>query len=843
MMVAIETLRTPWLETYAPGSVHDALIADDGSVRPRWLPLLDQLGQLGRDTLVQRADEVQHLLHENGVTYNLPNDEAGSRRQWWLDPLPLVIAPQEWQQLEQGLRQRSRLMAALLKDIYGPRRMLAEGVLPADALYANPAFLLPCDQLLAEEDPGLLLHGVDLTRDAQGHWRVLADRVQSPSGVGFALENRIAMARALPDLYRRAPLKRLAGFLSAQHHSLSSLSRLNFDHPTIALLAPGPGHDSHFEHAYLANYLNLALVEGSDLVVRDSRVWIRTLGGLQPVDVLLRHIGDAWSDPLELRGDSLIGVPGLLEAIRAGGVGVANPPGVGALEHPLIGAHLPALCKRLLGETLQIEGMERHWCGQPEGLAWAMAGFETLSFQRLDGEPGPVSPADMNEEAASRLRQAIVAQPDRYVAQQPLVAATAPFFSRDCAELSPLPFNVRCFTQAVFDTDYRFSGYDVMPGGVAWHGAPGSAMRSSQCVKDVWVTAEEPQPHVSRLRRSRQPLVVTRDGADLPSRVADSLFWVGRYGERLEGRSRLLREALYRLLEQGQEGQADETLEDLLHLLELDTSSPGELPVERFVMHRDRLMGLFHETQDGSLPMMVSRMVNNCRAVRDHLGDDAWRVFNQLRQEAVRLPNAGIDQGRRSVETVITQLAAFFGLCNETMPHHFGWRFMDIGRFLERALATLTLLRLALIDSRHAGEALWDVVLTTTDNATAYRRRYRSELHPAAILDLLLFDEANPRSVGYMFKRLERQIERLPQPSNTPYRSDEARLLIKARSALHLADLELLAKLEDDEDAKQALADLLDALTVPLEALSLAIEHSHFSHVEAPRQLIPMQTP
>lgn len=841
MMVAIQTLRTPWLETYAPGGVHDALIAADGSVRQRWLPLLRQLEQMGRDSLVQRAEEVQHLLHENGVTYNLPNDEVDSQRQWWLDPLPLVISPQEWRFLEQALRQRSRLLAAVLKDIYGPRRMLAEGVLPADALYANPAFLLPCDQLLSEEDPGLLLHGVDLTRNAEGRWQVLSDRVQSPSGVGFALENRIAMARALPDLYRNAPLKRLAGFLSAQHHSLSSLSRLNLDHPTIALLAPGPGHDSYFEHAYLANYLNLALVEGGDLVVRDSRLWMRTLGGLQPVDVLLRHVGDAWSDPLELRGDSLIGVPGLLEAIRAGGVGVANPPGVGALEHPLIAAHLPVLCEQLLGETLQIEGVETHWCGQPEGLAWALSGFETLEFQRLDGESSRLSPADMSEAAASRLRQSIVANPDRYVAQERLVAATAPFFSRDCARLAPAAFNLRCFSQAVFDADYRFSGYEVMPGGVAWEGAPGTPLRASQCVKDVWVTAESPQPHVSQLRRSRQPLVVTRDGVDLPSRVADSLFWLGRYGERLDGRSRLLREALYRLLEQDQEGLEDETLADLLHLLELDSAPPDEVPVERFVAHRERLLAMFQEAQEDSLPMLISRMVNNCRAVRDHLGDDAWRVFNQLRQESARLPHAGIDQGRRSVETVITQLAAFFGLCNETMPHHFGWRFMDIGRFLERALATLTLLRFALIDAAHAGESLWEVVLSTTDNATAYRRRYRSELHPAAILDLLLFDETNPRSVGYMFKRLERQIERLPQPSNTPYRSDEARLLIRARSALHLANLELLAKLDDDEQAKDALAELLDALTAPLNALSLAIEHSHFSHVETPRQLVPMQ--
>ncbi|WP_251976427.1 circularly permuted type 2 ATP-grasp protein [Salinicola avicenniae] len=838
-MAAIETLSTPWLDAYRPAGGHDALLDGQGEVRQHWRLLLKALESLGHASLSSRADEIQHLLHDNGVTFNLPADESGSLRQWRLDPLPLLITPSEWRFLEQGLRQRSRLLAAVLKDIYGPRRMIDEGVLPADALYANPDFLLACDGLLLADDPGISLHGIDLTRDAEGRWRVLADHLQAPAGMGFALENRIVMARALPDLYRNAPLKRLAGFLDRQQQSLAALARLNRDQLSLALLAPGADHESYFEHAYLANYLNLALVEGGDLVVRDSRVWMRTLGGLKPVDVLLRQIGDAWSDPLELRGDSLIGVPGLLQAIRSGGVGITNPPGVGALEHPLIAAFLPDLCERLLGEPLLIEGVERHWCGRGDGLAWALGAFESLVFQRLDGDLQCIRPGTLDTEARERLRQALVAEPARYVASRVPAGASAPFLDRDCTTLLPSTYNLRCFTQAGFDDERNFHGYEAMPGGLAWQGAPGLAMQASQCVKDLWVMADSPQPHVSRLRRSRLPLVVTRDGMDLPSRVADSLLWMGRYGERLDGRLRLLREALYRLMDQDQEGIADETLIDLLPLLGLDRDDETGA-TSRFAADRERLMTLFQDGHPDALPDLIGRMINNGRAVRDHLGDDAWRVFNQLRQESARLSQLGPVGGRRAVDTLMTQLAAFFGFCNETMPHHYGWRFMDIGRFLERAQATLALLRFALLDAAHAGEALWEVVLSSSDNATAYRRRYRSELHPAAILDLLLFDEGNPRSVGYMFKRLERQIEHLPQPNDTPYRSSEARLLIRARAALHLADLEALAQVEEPA-ARAALAALLEALEVPLAELSQAIENSHFSHAEVPRQLVPMQ--
>ncbi|MCA1773491.1 MAG: circularly permuted type 2 ATP-grasp protein, partial [Halomonas sp.] len=622
------------------------------------------------------------------------------------------------------------------------------------------------------------------------------DRLQAPSGTGFALENRILMARALPEMYRNAPLKRLAGFLDKYHRRLTLLAYQHRDNPRVVLLTPGPNSPRYFEHAYLANYLNIDLAEGQDMVVRDSQLWLRTLGGLQPVDVVLRHCDDAFCDPLELRGDSQLGVPGLLQAARSSGVAISNALGVGVLESHALGDYLPALCEHLLGEPLLL--------------------------------------------------------PDANTNTQP---ATAPVFDSQLQRLTPTTLNLRCFVARTpgsgSATSQQPNDYHVMPGGLAWVGHPGSPSLQSPVVKDVWITANTPQPHVSQLRQARGPMVATRDGNDLPSRVAESLFWLGRYGERLDARSRLLREALLRLMEFDQDDIADRLLDELLLVLEIDGQDDAQdnaqdsdeacikAPPVGFTQKSAALLAQFNDTNPQALAPLFTQLLSNARSVRDHLGDDAWRVLHQLRQRMSNVsPNLDASAARRTCEDISARLAAFFGLCNETMPHHFGWRLMDIGRFLDRLLGLLSLLKLTLNAPQTPGLALWEVVLATTDNFNAYRRRYRSELHPEAILDLLLFDETNPRSVGYMLKRLERQVDRLPS-SASPYRNAERRLLIQANAALHLADIDRLTHL-DTPEAQNALEQLLDALIEPLNALSDAISHSHFSHVERPRQLVSM---
>ncbi|MFC3852347.1 circularly permuted type 2 ATP-grasp protein [Salinispirillum marinum] len=857
-----EELRQLLHEYQVPDDCHNELFSPDGHLRSGWSWVMDDIADIGLDGLAQQADEAQHLLHENGATFNVHKDEPQRIRSWALDPIPYIIATEEWAELEQGLAQRSRLLEALVDDLYGPRRVIEEGLLPAELVFSHPSFLFSAvgDALTAEQRPMLILHGMDVVRDAAGAWRILSDLVQAPTGSGYALENRIILARALPRLYREAPLCRLAGFLQIQHRTLLELAQTPREEPNIVLLTPGPGSAGYFEHAWLANYMNFSLVEGGDLVVRDGQVAMRSLGGLKRVDVIVRHITDPWCDPLELRGDSLLGVPGLMQAARRGEVEIANTLGVGVLEHPALAGFLPSLCEFLLQEPLLLRGKDTRWCGDDQQCQDVTRQLSDWQIQHVHEPQNVIDPRQMDSTERAKLNQELCENGHLYTASKALQPSMAPCFNRANATIEAHAVYLRFFT-LTDPEDMRKPALErafrVMPGGLAWVSDHAETLIDSDLVKDIWVLAPVPQPHISMLQHAHKPIIATRDGEDLPTRVAESLFWMGRYGERLDNRARLLRESLTHLLEYGQRNLAESVISDLFVALRINLQDVHNLQSmesrkspkamvgktnPQFLLMRKQLLALLSEEAPDNLPWLFSLLLRNGRAARAHLGDDAWRTLNTLRQkleEQTRSP--GATSARRSLEEVITYLAAFFGLCNETMPHHYGWRFMDIGRFIDRLQSTLDLLRLALVSSTRPGIPLWEVVLASTDNLTAYRRRYRSQLYPIAILDLLLFDETNPRSVGYMLKRLGRQIERLPNQTGTPFRSREARLVIEATSRLHLVAPESLSELDHSEEALAVLAQLLTDLMEPISALSDAISHSHFSHAETPRQLVNVQ--
>lgn len=824
-------------EAYCPGGAgYDEMCTAPGVLRPHWQGLMQFLEKMGVEELGRRHDELQRLFQEDGVTYNVHDDGRGGQRPWIVDPIPLLITGEEWAGVEAGLAQRARLLNALLADLYGPRNTLRNGVLPPELIYAHPGFLRACYRSLPEGARWLVFLGVDLVRAPDGSFWVMGDRTQSPSGAGYALENRIIMARAFPDLYRDAPLHRLASFLETERATLVSLAPHHQDQPQIVLLTFGPDHPSYFEHAYLANYLSLNLVEGEDLVVRDARVWLKTLGGLKPVDVIMRRVDDALCDPLELRGDSLRGVPGLLQAVRSGGVALVNALGSSIVENPGLLPFLPALCRYFLGEELRLPSVATWWCGHPKERDHVLTQLDRLVIHSVLPGQEPWFGERLDAAERATLGERIKAEPHLFIAQEPFIRSTAPVLEN--GRLVPRPVLLRSF--AVADAD----GYRVMPGGLARVSASLDrlkvAVRKGGISKDLWVLAPAPQKHVSLLRQAYGPIVVTRDGGDLPSRVADNLYWLGRYGERLDCTVRLLRETLGRLLGLEQESSEDDCLDDLLSVLELSIP-PVASPAARLVQIRRELLRMVTDPHlKHSLPAVFADILRTARAVRDHLGNDSWRVLNRLQHRIQQVPAPLTARVAREIlEEHLTLLAAFSGFTNETIPHHHGWRFLDIGRHLERVLYTLELFKLAFIAARNPGVPLWEVVMTTTDNLTAYRRRYRSALHPAAIIDLLLFDEDNPRSIGYQLRHLQAQIGRLPQQTGSPYRSTEERLILEAVSTLQLADIEVLAQGSDRFNAE--LARLLEALHQPLNKLSDAIAHSHFSHVEVPRQLITMQ--
>ncbi|MDS4021380.1 MAG: circularly permuted type 2 ATP-grasp protein [Candidatus Competibacter sp.] len=822
------------------GSGYDEMCSAPGELRPHWRDMTRFLEEIGGKELERRHNEIQRLLQDDGVTYNTYDDPRASQRHWLVDPIPLLMTGEEWSALAVGLEQRSRLLNALLADLYGPRLAIRQGWLPPELIHAHPGFLPPCHQSLPAGSRWLIFHGVDLARGRDGTFRVYGDRAQSPSGAGYTLENRITLARALPMLYRDAPLRRLASFLETERATLAGLARHHPENPHVVLLTPGPNNPVYFEHAYLANYLSLSLVEGEDLVVRDGRVWLKTLGGLRPVDVILRRVLDAFCDPLELSGDSLLGVPGLLQAARGGHVVLANALGSGIVENPGLAAFLPLLCRQLLGEDLKLPSLPTWWCGHAGDRDYVLANLDSLVVRSILPSSSYWEGHQLDAAARAQLIARIQAKPHLFVAQNPSPLSTAPVLEE--GRLAPRPVMLRGFVVAEDD------GYRVMPGGLARVSSGldtlQAALQKGGISKDWWVLAPTPQRHVSLLRQAYGPIVVTRDGSDLPSRVADNLYWLGRYSERLDSTARLLREALGRLLEWEQDNTDERCLDDLFEALEIPVPPVAESPRARFFALRQALLNLILESEHpGSLLVIFNGMSRTGRAVRNHLGDDSWRLLNRLQQSVQEPPaSLGARQARELLEEELMLVAAFCGLNNETMPHHQGWLFFDIGRYLERVLRTLDLFKLAFITARNPGVPLWEVVLTITDNLTAYRRRYRSALHPTAIIDLLLFDEGNPRSVGYQLRRLQRHIGRLQQPDGTPYRSAEERMILEAVATLQLADIAALATLSHDSTRSSTeLTRLLEAVQKPLLGLSDALTHSHFSHAEVPRQLITMR--
>ncbi|MDG4562878.1 MAG: circularly permuted type 2 ATP-grasp protein [Candidatus Competibacter sp.] len=821
-------------------SGYDEMFAAPGLLRPHWGDMARALEGIGGVELERQQSEIQRLLQSDGVTYNTYNDPRGLLRHWLVDPIPLLMTGEEWNVLAAGLEQRSRLLNALLADLYDRRLAIRQGWLPPELIYAHPGFLPSCHQSLPPGCRWLTFHGVDLARGPDGAFRIHGDRAQSPSGAGYTLENRVILARALPMLYRDAPLRRLASFLETERATLAGMARHNPDSPHVVLLTPGPNSPVYFEHAYLANYLSLSLVEGEDLVVRDGRVWLKTLGGLRPVDVILRRVSDVFCDPLELRGDSLLGIPGLLQAVRGGHVALANALGSGLIENPGLAAFLPMLCRHLLGEDLKLPSSATWWCGDPAERGYVLANLDRLVVRSILADGPCWDGSQLDAAARAELVERIHANPYRFVGQEPLPLSTAPVLEE--GRLTPRPVILRGFVVADGD------GYRVMPGGLARVSSGLDTLQASLqnggISKDWWVLAPTPQRHVSLLRQSYGPIVVTRDGSDLPSRVADDLYWMGRYLERLDSTARLLREAFGRLLEWEQDNTDERCLDDLLDALEIPVPPVAESPRARFFTLRQELLDLIADSEHpSSMQALFDGLLRTGRAVRNHLGDDSWRLLNRLQQSIQEPPKSlGARQARELLEEDLMLMAAFSGLSNETMPHHQGWLFFDIGRHLERVLHTLDLFKLAFITARNPGLPLWEVVLTLTDNLTAYRRRYRSALHPTAIIDLLLFDEDNPRSVGYQLRRLQRNIGRLHRSVSSTYRNAEERLILEALTTLQLADIEALATLSHDSTRSSTeLSRLLDALHTPLSNLSDALTHSHFSHAEVPRQLITMQ--
>jgi uncharacterized circularly permuted ATP-grasp superfamily protein/uncharacterized alpha-E superfamily protein len=842
----------------ASPSAYDEMTAPGGYLRAHWQAFARQVRALGIPELRHRWNEARHLIRENGVTYNVYGDPQGMDRPWELDPVPLLVSPSDAAALESGLAQRATLLDMALADIHGPQRLLAAGVLPAELVFGHHGFLRPCHGLKVQDDRYLHLYAADVGRAPDGSFFVLADRTQAPSGAGYALENRIVLARMLPEAFRDCQVQRLAFFFRTFRESLRSIAPHDRDNPRIVLLTPGPYNETYFEHAYLARYLGYMLVEGSDLTVRDNRVYLKLLGGLQPVDVILRRLDDDYCDPLELRGDSVLGVPGLVQAVRAGNVAMANALGSGLVESPGMLAYLPALCRYLLGEDLQVPSVPTWWCGDEVSLSHVLANFDRMVIKATFGSrtEEPIFGEKLASRDRDALATAIRARPTEYVAEEQLQLSTAPALTGE--GLRPRHIVIRNFLAA------SGSGYVLMPGGLTRVAASPDtlvvSMQKGGGSKDTWVLSDGPVSDFSLLPTLSRPVEIRRDGGDLPSRAADDLYWLGRFVERIEGTVRLLRGVLVRLTDQSSPVEVPDlscffrALSPMgvrFRALEADDPDMRLAAIEAEIASI-----LVDEGRSGSIAASIRGLHRIAAKVRDRLSTDLWKILSALELKGDEAPGfeeiaaearaergalrdhdkrRGLGALREIMDRQIVALAAFGGLVAESMTRGQGWRFLDMGRRLERALHTLALLRSTMVSAARQEAPILEAILLIADSTMTYRRRYMSQIQAAPVLDLLVFDEANPRSLAYQLAALSSSIDLLPRSELTPGLADEQRIVLGALTALRMAEADRLAQV-DPSGRRTKLHELLAKIDAELPLLSDALTRHYFSHLQLSRQ-------
>jgi uncharacterized circularly permuted ATP-grasp superfamily protein/uncharacterized alpha-E superfamily protein len=789
-----------------PG-IFDEMMDDGGSVRPHWRSFLSMLAALGPDEINRRFAAADRYLRSSGVFYRVYEDAAGIERPWPLSHVPLMIEPTEWRALEAGLVQRAELLEAVLADAYGPSHLTRDGHLPATVIAGNPEFLRP---LVGVAPPGgahLRFYAVDVARGADGRWWVLGDRAQAPSGAGYAIENRLALSRAVPDIYRSSRAERLAPFFQAFQAELASLGRQDDAH--ICVLTPGPMSETYFEHAYLARYLGFLMVEGEDLSVRDDGVFVRTVSGLQRTEVLLRRIDADFADPLELNAASRLGAPGLLQAVRDGKVIMVNALGAGLVEARAMLAFLPALARSVLGTDLAIPNVATWWLGQADvrddiikrldGLVIAPA-FESHVDDR--SETGLLG-AKLDETQREALVRSIRNRGIDYVAQEAVTLSSMPVW-RD-GRLQPRPFTLRIFLNKVAGR------WQVMPGGFVriadTADARAVSLERGAATADAWLLARGPVGEITLLPAAER-IEVQRASGLLPSRAADNLFWVGRYVERAEATLRLVRAMTNRAAE------ADETTAPLLatlgSLLEAWNAAPdGTGGAQTAFLVRAVLT---NAQLAGALPALTGAARAAASVIRDRFSPDAWRAINDL-ATIVPMPLAsGASESAitERVEAALRIISSLSGLAQENMTRLAGWRFLELGRRIERAILTGRLMRCFALPG--APEGGLDVLLELADSQITYRQRYVMVAAPAPVIDLVVLDPNNPRSMAFQLDRIEAHLSALPGRSATGRLSPVQQIAAALATRLRTVDVAAV-----DEalilEAEQALMKLSDAIT------------------------------
>lgn len=816
------------LSGYFPVSgIFDEVCSHQGTHREKYDFLLRSFDHLGPSELRRRKEDSLRILRENGVTYNVYGDDR--ERIWSLDLFPLLMESKEWDQIERGLIQRSELLDEILKDVYGPRKLLYERKIPPQVLFHSGGFLRACSPIYDNSTFRLAFVATDISRDKDGNFFVIGDRVQAPSGSGYALENRIVLSRIFPSVYRDSQVHRVALYFRSLRKTLYNLSPAKDRDPLIVLLTPGPGNETYFEHAYLAGYLGFTLAQAEDLTVRENKVFLKTVEGLQQVDVIFRRVDDWFMDPLELKGDSLLGVPGILGAVRAGTIVVANPIGSGFLENRALHAYLPALCKFYLGEDLILPNVTTHWMGEESSRAEVFSNYEKYVLKpavRSSFEPS-VFLSQLSQSERDEWRAKVNAKSERYVAQEILSGSTCPVFSGNSEGLLVGKSVLRTFSCL------SENGYTSMPGGLVRvapkHDELIVTNQRGAVSKDLWILSSEEKKDITLLPGNVERIPLKRKGAGVPSRVADNMFWMGRYAERAENMARLVREGVNKILESEESYERDQSgvLLGILNQVSNFSGGFGEaIGSGSLEAVRDKIYEMVtSHYSSGSIRHDLNFFVRTTKSVRDRISDDTRYLISQIESESPSDSSYG--EILEYLQILVTLLSSLSGLSSENMSRETGYYFLDLGKRLERSQFLARVLLSVINQTTLYNKGVFESLLNVNDIRITYRRRYKYRIEAESVIDILIFDETNPRSLAYQLSRIRENALMIPGVNGEL--PEEVRLFNELVARFKEEDAK---RLFEYADPAGGLRRWLDDIFLQLKAVADALAKKYFRYVE-----------